>query len=118
MIWASKYGHTEIVKFLIEKGADIEDKNNNGYTPLIWTSSYGYTEIIKFLVEKGADIEAKNNNGDTPLICAFENRRIEIIKFLIEKGANYEVLLEKLDEDKREELEKIILEVIEHYANQ
>jgi ankyrin repeat protein len=33
---ASVLGHTEVVKELLNRGANIEEKDNNGWTPLIW----------------------------------------------------------------------------------
>ena len=69
---ACQNGDMEKIKFLIEKGADIEAKNNYGNTPLILTSRYGHIEVVKFLIEKGADIEAKDNYGETSLIVLLD----------------------------------------------
>jgi len=38
----------------VEKGANIESKDNNGKSPLYITSQKGYLDIVKYLVEKGA----------------------------------------------------------------
>ena len=51
---------------LIEKGADIHEKNNNGRTPLHFATSRGHTEIAMTLIEKGADFKARDNSGRTP----------------------------------------------------
>jgi len=117
LICASINGHLEIVKYLIEEhNANVEAKDNYGYTPLIWASVYGSLEIMKYLIEEcNANVEVKNKYGETPLIRASELSRLEIVKCLIENGANYEELLERLEErgnnERREQLEKIILEV-------
>ena len=85
---ASYNGHTEIVKILIEKGASIHEKNNNGSTPLHYASDNGHTEIVKILIEKGANIHEKDNDGWTPLHRASYNGHTETVKILIEKGAS------------------------------
>ena len=57
-----------MVKFLIENGADINIKNNNGDTVLHEAVLIkDNLEVVKLLIENGADINIKNNNGDTVL---------------------------------------------------
>ena len=64
---ASCNGHAETVKILIEKGANIHRKDNDGWTPLHFASDNGHTETVKILIQKGASIHEKDNNGNTPL---------------------------------------------------
>jgi len=80
----------EKVKELINKGADIEAKNNDGKTSLMIASNNGHSEVVKLLLEKGADIEAKNENGRTSLMMASHKGHSEIVKLLLENGANIE----------------------------
>ena len=75
----------DIVVLLIEKGGDVNARNNNLCTPLHY--SIGDTEISKILIENGADISAKDNYGYTPLHNAAHDNEIEIIEILISKGA-------------------------------
>ena len=49
LIWASKYGHTEIAAMLLAAGADVNTKNHNGWTALHLASQNGHTEIVKLL---------------------------------------------------------------------
>ena len=51
----------EIVKMLVEAGADINALNNNGDTPIM----SHYSDKIKYLVSKGADLTIKNKEGKT-----------------------------------------------------
>ncbi|KAF3056049.1 putative ankyrin repeat protein [Trichoderma lentiforme] len=92
LIIASYYGHRAVVKLLVEKGADIEAKDNKyDQTPLLWAAEGGYEAIVKLLVEKGADIEAKDKeHGRTPLLWAVKRDYEAIVKLLVEKGADIE----------------------------
>ena len=63
---ASLKGHTEIVKALLDKGADVNAKSKDGVTALMWASQDGHTEIVKaLLIDKGADVNAKSEKGWT-----------------------------------------------------
>ena len=46
LIWASVNGHLEVVKFLVEQGADVTANNNRA---LKWASEKGHLEIVNFL---------------------------------------------------------------------
>src|SRR5271157_4651140 len=81
-------GDKEAVASLIAKGANVNAKDKDGYTPLIWASQYSKIEMVNLLLVKGADVNAKTNNGNTALIIASHEGRTEIIRFLLEKGAD------------------------------
>ncbi|KAL7781716.1 hypothetical protein V8C43DRAFT_319567 [Trichoderma afarasin] len=96
LIIASYYGHRAIAKLLVEKGADIEAKDNNyGQTPLLWAAKSGHEALIKLLVEMGADIEVKDKHGQTPLLWAARNGREALIKLLSGHEAIAKLLVEK-----------------------
>jgi ankyrin repeat protein len=89
--YALLYEGVDAVRQAIDAGADINELDENGYTPLIWACSYSskefYEESAKLLIEKGADINIKANNGTTALIEAAENSR-EITDLLLKNGAS------------------------------
>ena len=76
LIEASSGGHLDIVKYLVENGADIHAENDYA---LIWASNYGHLEVVKYLVENGANIHAEN---DEALRTARWNEDLEVVKYL------------------------------------
>lgn len=64
---AAFYGHTEVARFLVKNGANLEVRDRNGSTPLLVASFFGHPDIVKLLLDSGADVNAQNNNGRTPL---------------------------------------------------
>ncbi|ELS32432.1 MULTISPECIES: ankyrin repeat domain-containing protein [Pseudanabaena] len=80
MVMALDYG-VEVVKILIEKGADVNVQTFSG-TPLSVAARKGDKEIVNLLIDAGADLDA-----ETPLNCALENGHYDIAIQLLEAGA-------------------------------
>ena len=65
LISASVFGKPEAAKILIDAGADINFKNNDGSTALHTAAFFCRPEIVKMLLDKGADKTIKNKYGST-----------------------------------------------------
>jgi ankyrin repeat protein len=52
-MWASQLGNKEVVKLLIQKGADVNAKNKYGETALRLAFYYGHKEIVELLKSYG-----------------------------------------------------------------
>ena len=63
---AIQKGETDLVKKLIEYGADVNEKSF-GMTPLMIAARYNKVEIIRFLLANGASINSKDDKGFTAL---------------------------------------------------
>jgi hypothetical protein len=89
---AAEYGHEEVVKLLLEKGADSESKDSkSGQTPLSWAAENGREAVVKLLLEKGAGPESKDSiYGRTPLSWASGGGHAVVVKLLLERGADPE----------------------------
>jgi ankyrin repeat protein len=65
--FASWEGYADIIKYLIEKGAEVNAKNRMGQTPLYCATVLRKINAIRCLIEKGANISLKTNDGKTAL---------------------------------------------------
>lgn len=74
----------EVVKLLLDSGADITTTNNDGCTPINAASGNGFLEIVKLLLDKGADITVANNSGMTPLYSAANSKLSSRYEYLTE----------------------------------
>jgi ankyrin repeat protein len=82
-------GHTEIVQLLLEKGADVNAKDDDGRTALMLAAEKGHTEIVQLLLERGANVNTKIDEKRI-LLWAAENGHTEIVQLLLKKGAKYD----------------------------
>jgi ankyrin repeat protein len=76
------------VKECIENGADVNCKDNDGWTPLMYSSDNGHLKIVKYLIKNGVDVNCKDIGGSTPLIWSSYDGHFGIVKVLIENGAD------------------------------
>lgn len=88
-----KSNNIESVQQLIKQKANINIKNQDGYTPLHLAATGGNLNIAKLLINNGANINAKDQQDSTPLHAVqqlFARKDYEeIAKLLIEKGADF-----------------------------
>ena len=86
-------GSTEAVKKLLEyPNIELENKNNEGSTPLFTAASWNLADIVIALCLKGADVNKRNNYGETPLQEAATYGNIETVKILVQFDADLNVL--------------------------
>jgi ankyrin repeat protein len=85
-------GHLDVARDLIEAGADVNAKDNNGFTPLCFCAKKGHLDVARALIEAGADVNAKVDNGDngvTPLYVCAQEGHPEVARALIKAGSNF-----------------------------
>ena len=82
-------GHTTTAGALVKAGANVEAKDNNGWTPLIIASAKGHLDTVTYLVKEcGANVEAKGYyDGNTALALAKKKGKSDVEQYLRSKGA-------------------------------
>jgi ankyrin repeat protein len=79
----------EVVKLLINNGADINFKTKEGWTALQGAVQGEQTEAALYLIENGAEVDPKYTpNGQTPLMMTVQRHNKVLTEALIAKGAN------------------------------
>jgi len=87
LINAAQYGHIGIVELLLNVGADINAKDEYGWSTLMSAADNGHKDVIELLVKAGADVNAKTNGGWSALMLAVDNGRKDIVELLKRYGA-------------------------------
>ncbi|MBA8755757.1 hypothetical protein HCR15_01075 [Wolbachia pipientis] len=85
---AARSGSLNIVKYLINKSADINAKDKYDNTPLHLAADTGEFDIVKYLIIKGNNINAEGERGWTPLHIAAKNGELNMVEYLVKKYAN------------------------------
>ena len=83
LIVYSRAGHYNKIKYLIDRGADVNIVSKGG-TALLMATEGGYKSIVEALIKKGADVNAADAYGNTPIIWA---KNSKIADLLIQNGA-------------------------------
>lgn len=78
------------IRFLIEKGADINARDGQGYGALQAAARNRNDRIIPLLISLGADVNGRDNDGFTALIHAAERNHVASIRALVAAGADIE----------------------------
>jgi ankyrin repeat protein len=93
---ASYFGHTSLVKSLIDLGANPNKPSNNQFkvSPIHSACSISNFQIAELLIKNGADVNAKQMQGVTPLHQAAHNGQTSLAKLLIDNGADLNAKME------------------------
>jgi hypothetical protein len=72
-----------------ELGADVNQADHEGDTPLYLAALEGKMDILRCLVrEFGADVSQANSDGCTPLMIAIVNNHVDVVRWLVKEGAD------------------------------
>jgi len=88
---AAGKGDLAEVQAHLHHGAQVDIRDEKGFTSLHWASGEGHPEVATFLIKKGANINAWGQAGDTPLHAASWSKKLDIINLLIKYGADVDL---------------------------
>ena len=84
---AASAGNADIVRLLLEHGADVNAQSSSGNTPLMYACAGGHEDVVTLLLESNANVEDHNENGHTPLMEAASAGHVGVAKILLGHGA-------------------------------
>ena len=70
----------DAVSFLLSAGANVNQTDNNGSTPLVCAAAYSQEAAVSFLLNAGANVNQTKNNGKTALSCARNARVRQLLR--------------------------------------
>ena len=86
LAYAAYNGHTEIVEYLLKRGAEIDAKTENGSTALFFASRFGHIETVRTLLKHQADPTIVNDNDETAVDWALKSKNTDIEDILRAAG--------------------------------
>jgi ankyrin repeat protein len=92
IVLAARKGQVEAARFLLEQGADLEERDANGDSALLAAAETGQLDMAKWLIEQGADTNAKDDDKNSVLHVAAYSGTPELVKVLLEAGARPDAL--------------------------
>jgi len=100
LIIAAQNDYMEIVKTLLEKGANFNVRCHSrtwcvGKDAMIYAANFGNLDVIQLLLSKGANKDVQDKIGNTPLMMAARNGEETVAQFLVDQGANVNLINNK-----------------------
>ena len=89
---AAEKGSISRCRQLLAAGSDVEEKDEDGWTPLLNAAYFGHTEVCELLLEKGkANIEETESYGNTALNLAASKGHASTVALLLSKEARVDI---------------------------
>jgi ankyrin repeat protein len=82
LIEAVKTGQLAKVDEALNAGADIQQQDEQGWTPLNWAAGSGSVEIVSLLLNRGADVFRTGRDQRTPYMIAVAAKHIDVARLL------------------------------------
>lgn len=111
MAVAAHRNYTEVVKALLDAGADVHAGDDMA---LRWAAESGCLEAVKILLDAGADVHA----GKDQALCSAANRgNTKIIKMLLDAGADTSIVSQRVSPQGKAEILRLLMEANEEHRS-
>jgi len=88
LLIASAFGNFEMVKALLDRGAQVQARDKDGYSAAFYAAQENRVKILDELINRKAELARKNNFGYTPLILAAAKGHVETVRRLVDAGVD------------------------------
>ncbi|NIR45443.1 MAG: tetratricopeptide repeat protein [Gemmatimonadetes bacterium] len=88
ILYGAVRGHPDVVRQLLDAGADPRDATDDGTTTFLAAAKSGDTDVARLLIAAGADRDARTDEGMTALMFAAGGGHAKLVRLLIEAGAD------------------------------
>jgi ankyrin repeat protein len=89
LMFAAANGRVDLLRVLLESGANLESTNTNHYSALHAAAFNGHLDVCRLLLDSGAKVNrVTKRKRSTPLHSAAMKGHLSVVKLLVEKGAN------------------------------
>ena len=95
---AAIHGRSDVVRTLLDKGADVNAKTRSWRTALHEAAIHGKSDVVRILLDKGADVNAKTRGWWTALHMAAKSGKSDIVSILLDKGADVNAIRHRYDD--------------------
>ncbi|XP_076862360.1 histone-lysine N-methyltransferase EHMT2 isoform X2 [Brachyhypopomus gauderio] len=92
IIWAAEHRHTEVIRALLNRGADVTLKDKEMNVCLHWASFAGSAEIAELILNAGCPLTSVNMHGDTPLHIAAREGYLACVTLFLSRGADIDIM--------------------------
>jgi Ankyrin repeats (3 copies) len=87
LLHAAENGDLRTVRSLVGRGADVDQADGSGTTPLMAAAAAGRTTVVGVLADAGADLDLRDRLGRTALDRALAAGQNGVVRVLVERGA-------------------------------
>uniref|UniRef100_A0A4W6EN57 Euchromatic histone-lysine N-methyltransferase 2 n=1 Tax=Lates calcarifer TaxID=8187 RepID=A0A4W6EN57_LATCA len=92
IIWAAEHKHVDVIKALLNRGADVTINDKELNVCLHWAAYAGNVDIAELVLNSGCSLASVNMHGDTPLHIAAREGYLECVTLFLSRGADIDIM--------------------------
>ncbi|KAM7384522.1 hypothetical protein PAMA_011737 [Pampus argenteus] len=92
IIWAAEHKHVDVIKSLLNRGADVTINDKELNVCLHWAAYAGNVDIAELVLNSGCSLASVNMHGDTPLHIAAREGYLECVTLFLSRGADIDIM--------------------------